>query len=198
MNSLKNLFAVLLFSSSLSFSALAQSTQKPDLELKVEIDNEKQEMDVIWPYCLENTVVSLMDNNLNVLKVKSLCKTNNRINISKWKRDLYYVKLEHYTGEAMISVMVDHETKIVTQKEQVIIDFEVTPNPAQSIVTVIGDEHELREAKLELMDATGKVIKNVQIQSSRTELDISDLANGIYFIRVEQQKGIGVKKIIKN
>lgn len=77
----------------------------------------------------------------------------------------------------------------------------VYPNPASGVVTV---EHHLNNqtgnANLLVSNAMGMVLKSISINSSgKMQVDISDLASGIYFYSIEENgnKSVAKKLIIK-
>ncbi|MEY3844210.1 MAG: hypothetical protein RL293_632 [Bacteroidota bacterium] len=72
-------------------------------------------------------------------------------------------------------------------------ELKIIPNPTQDFVTISGMSS---ESSLELKDFSGKIIRIIPINHSNTTIDLSDLANGIYFI-TESISGI-YAKIIKN
>lgn len=71
--------------------------------------------------------------------------------------------------------------------------LKIIPNPTQDFVTISGMSS---DTNLELRDFSGKIIRIIPINHSNTTVDLSDLANGIYFI-TESISGI-YAKIIKN
>lgn len=72
-------------------------------------------------------------------------------------------------------------------------ELKIIPNPTQDFVTISGMSF---DTNLELRDFSGKIIRMIPINHSNTTVDLSDLANGIYFI-TESISGI-YAKIIKN
>jgi len=74
----------------------------------------------------------------------------------------------------------------------------IHPNPATNSV-IISLEEPL-EGDIRVFDTSGKlVIYQADRSFSRSnELNISDLQNGVYFIRINSEKGIITKKLIKN
>jgi hypothetical protein len=77
--------------------------------------------------------------------------------------------------------------------ESAITELKIIPNPTQDIVIITGISSDVN---LELRDFSGKIIRIIPIKHSQTTVDLSDLANGIYFI-TESISGI-YAKIIKN
>ena len=70
--------------------------------------------------------------------------------------------------------------------------FSIYPNPASTYVQI--ESEKLQGENLQVLDITGKVLKQVSINKfNKLTIDISDLQNGIYFIKV----GADVKKFIK-
>ena len=68
-----------------------------------------------------------------------------------------------------------------------IADIQVFPNPTSDFLFIKNDKNTQNE--LYLFDASGKLLRRVQLESSTQKIDLSDLANGLYFyqIRVENQ-----------
>jgi hypothetical protein len=77
--------------------------------------------------------------------------------------------------------------------ESPITELKIIPNPTQDIVTITGISSDVN---LELRDFSGKIIRIIPINHSKTTVDLSNLANGIYFI-TESISGI-YAKVIKN
>jgi hypothetical protein len=72
-------------------------------------------------------------------------------------------------------------------------ELKIIPNPTQDFVTISGMSS---DTNLELRDFSGKIVRIIPVNHSNTTVDLSDLANGIYFI-TESISGI-YAKIIKN
>lgn len=72
-------------------------------------------------------------------------------------------------------------------------ELKIIPNPTKDFVTISGMSS---DTNLELRDFSGKIVRIIPIHQSNTTVDLSDLANGIYFI-TESISGI-YAKIIKN
>ena len=73
----------------------------------------------------------------------------------------------------------------------------VFPNPASGIVTIQTKGEEI--IKVEVLDITGKLIDERKGNStSELRLDVRQLSNGVYLLKVQTMKGEVVKKIFKN
>lgn len=64
----------------------------------------------------------------------------------------------------------------------------VFPNPASTSVQVLvnGD---LGDTYLDLYDAVGKRISTTRITALQTNIDLHDMANGIYFMKLRNGSG---------
>jgi hypothetical protein len=75
-------------------------------------------------------------------------------------------------------------------------DFKLFPNPVNSILN-IGSEFNIEKAQI--LDTNGRVIKEyTSVGKSITEINVSELNSGIYFINIHTEKGKSVKKFVKN
>ena len=80
-------------------------------------------------------------------------------------------------------------------KENADENFTVYPNPARSFLNV---EVKIENAELKLYDVSGSEIeiRVVSKNESKVKIDASNLATGVYFLKVKSHKGTAVKKII--
>ncbi|MCF8309619.1 MAG: T9SS type A sorting domain-containing protein [Bacteroidales bacterium] len=69
----------------------------------------------------------------------------------------------------------------------------VYPNPANDKLEIQLS----KKAKLEIRNARGQIIENLEMENTSTTLDITKYASGIYLIKAETDEGIMVKKFIK-
>ncbi len=67
--------------------------------------------------------------------------------------------------------------------DRVIIEFPVYSTKNKTTVTILGLD--------------GKLLKSLQIKRSKTQINISDLSAGVYIIKVTDNKGVAVKRFVK-
>ena len=83
----------------------------------------------------------------------------------------------------------------ITQNEKEVIEtgVNVYPNPAKDVLNVVNTE----PGNLKLYDVSGRLVKQQQvIEPTLQQLNISDLRNGLYLLRIENEKGTRSKKIV--
>lgn len=61
----------------------------------------------------------------------------------------------------------------------------VFPNPAADVVHVKFNAVNVATKKLQLMDLSGRIIKETSCRDNQTEINVAELANGIYFLNVQ-------------
>ena len=72
----------------------------------------------------------------------------------------------------------------------------VYPNPTTGELTI--NNGQLTIGNVEVFDVLGRMQKSRRAEVQNVVLDISDLPNGIYFLRITTDKGIVMQKVIKN
>ena len=73
------------------------------------------------------------------------------------------------------------------------------PNPTQSSLTIEISNSEVQLNQVEIMDLLGKVVKKEHFTGSTKTLNIGDLKNGIYMLRIHLNNGeIVNEKVVKN
>ena len=78
-------------------------------------------------------------------------------------------------------------------------EVQVYPNPARDVISVLLNEQISGQAQVELIDVTGeRVVVPTGISSHMVKLNVRDLADGVYFVRITDGGKQVVKKIVKN
>jgi hypothetical protein len=76
------------------------------------------------------------------------------------------------------------------------VEFVIYPNPATDLVQLEMDANTLLK-KVEITDLVGRVVAQPSTFTNN-QLDVSGLKSGVYFIKIDTNKGIGLKKMIIN
>ncbi len=72
------------------------------------------------------------------------------------------------------------------------------PNPAQNEITVTLNNGITLETAT-ILDVNGRIVQSHKFNNLTQEnIDISNLSAGVYFIKIQSNSGIGVKRIVKN
>ena len=70
------------------------------------------------------------------------------------------------------------------------------PNPAKEYVDIRVDG-DLNVTMMEVYDVYGKLINTVNVVENPTRINVSNLANGMYFVRVTTEAGAVTKTFVK-
>jgi hypothetical protein len=76
-----------------------------------------------------------------------------------------------------------------------VTEFAIHPNPSTGIVSIDGAE---QNGDLIITDVFGKIVFQTKVTGERTEIDLSNQLNGIYFVKVISENGITSNKIVVN
>lgn len=81
-------------------------------------------------------------------------------------------------------------------------DIQIFPNPANEQLQIEITERTNEELQLSVVDALGRLLINKQISvtngKSSQQIDVSNLAPGVYFIQLRDSKGTNTKRFAKN
>lgn len=96
------------------------------------------------------------------------------------------------TNEAATNIESTLKSAEVTKDESV----KLYPNPTKGDVNIDAGT---QIQSVEVYDAQGRIIqRQIGINAQRTRLNISDTHNGIYYFKINTDKGVAVEKVIKN
>lgn len=113
--------------------------------------------------------------------------------------EIFTVNLGFITSE----IVVDPDLHIISDKNLVWWDLGedpiyLFPNPAGDFLGIESSlPEQLHHASLEVIDMNGKAIYSAEAVDNAFYLNISELSAGIYFVKIQTESGIIMKKIIK-
>lgn len=82
-----------------------------------------------------------------------------------------------------------------TNKLEEQLEFSLYPNPTNGIVFIKSKE--LKNAKVDVFGINGSILLSKDINSTSSEINISNLASGIYLFKVKSENSEFVKRIVK-
>lgn len=94
------------------------------------------------------------------------------------------------SGGALVQLPVATSVSEFTNNS---LDFNVYPNPVSNKVYITGD---VKDMRVDIINATGAVVKSITGLSANS-IDVSELTNGNYFIKVTGNDTIGVRSFVK-
>ena len=80
-----------------------------------------------------------------------------------------------------------------------IADYELAtslyPNPNNGQFTVASEQGTVN--RVQIYDVYGKLLKTVEVNANTAELDVRELSAGMYFVRINTEKGVVTKSFVK-
>jgi hypothetical protein len=73
----------------------------------------------------------------------------------------------------------------------------VYPNPANNEIRIHYEGAQVNKGTSAITDATGQVVKVSKVNDDATRIDISDLAIGIYYLKIKTKDGYWISKFLK-
>ncbi|MBL0054363.1 MAG: T9SS type A sorting domain-containing protein [Bacteroidetes bacterium] len=81
------------------------------------------------------------------------------------------------------------------QKAETELSLNIFPNPTTDFVNITTENDE--QINLSVIDAQGKIIKQVQHSTDQTQIDFTQLQAGTYFIVAQSANSRNTYKVIK-
>ncbi|MCO5267485.1 MAG: T9SS type A sorting domain-containing protein [Brumimicrobium sp.] len=105
-----------------------------------------------------------------------------------FSNETHYYHFASYYTECFVYDVLDVKN---LQKELV----KIYPNPAKDFLTISNMQND--DMDVEITNNLGQTILNTKINSNQYKVDIRNLKNGVYFLKLKQGDTIQISKIIK-
>lgn len=105
-----------------------------------------------------------------------------------------------YVGTDADAVSIDDVSVLGTlgTKETLAAKFSTYPNPASSVVNV-SNTYNILLTNVNINDINGRTVKTLKVNNlSEIQMDIFDLSAGVYFMNIDTDAGVVVKKFVKS
>ncbi len=106
---------------------------------------------------------------------------------------IYYIGFYAYSDADMYRLYVDDVTVdfATDVNDMTAPNIAIYPNPANNVVTVENAEN----AQITIVNMVGQIVASQVVNSNRESINISDLSNGTYVIRIENGNEISTQKL---
>ena len=112
-----------------------------------------------------------------------------------WETYMYFMSDDtwyYYGGDHVALIRVEtrmQDDNAVALNE--FTDFSVYPNPTSGTATISN----VKGATVEVYNMLGKRVRMIENAEFQTDINLSDMAEGTYLVRVKTDKGVGMKKL---
>ena len=121
--------------------------------------------------------------------------TNSYIITGLAQNTTYQIQVQANCGDGNLSAWSEIITVTTTGIDNLSNSISLYPNPANDVVNVQSTMYNVQE--VEVIDVYGKVINVVNATDNLTHINVSGLANGMYFVRVTTDQGVVTKTFVK-
>lgn len=87
-------------------------------------------------------------------------------------------------------------TQTLKNNEYLASKLNVYPNPARNVINISNDVNAVMSA-IEMTDLNGRVVKTQDFNATTGQISVSDLATGVYMLKIKTDQGFAVKKVVK-
>ena len=84
----------------------------------------------------------------------------------------------------------------VKDKQQTRDNIHVYPNPAHDHVN-IEKSNRKKVLSIDILNSQGKLVESIKTNSPNPEINVKELAGGIYFLKIRSENGWKMKKFVK-
>ena len=100
-----------------------------------------------------------------------------------------------FEGSWMIRPVVNFKSPLISNfSEEIVIDFEIYPNPSHEKTVIYFDSR--LERSFKLLDVMGRIIRSFSSSDNKIDIYKRDLKRGIYFIQVTEGRKQRTETII--
>lgn len=104
---------------------------------------------------------------------------------------------DNYSGSAYYD-NIQTVSGVLGVEDQVASKFSVYPNPTSGLVTISNDNNSTLQS-VSITDLNGRNVKSLKLNGETTsQINISDLAAGVYMMNISSDQGSITRKIVKN
>jgi len=126
--------------------------------------------------------------------------TARTVDLSDYANETVYIAWRHHNADGFLLFVDDvvvAENATTGVKDVAASKLSVYPNPATSVVTVKGTDALV--SNVAIADINGRTVKTVKFAGvAEAQVNVSDLASGVYVMTIASDKGTTTQKIVKN
>ena len=111
----------------------------------------------------------------------------------------YEAQIEAHCTNGNTSGATEVITFTITGVDEYVLNNGISlyPNPASNYVEIRTNNEDINITSLNVYDVYGKLLRTINVTENPTRIDVSDLADGMYFVRISSDKGMVTKPFVK-
>ena len=116
-------------------------------------------------------------------------------NVSIPNKQSLYLHVQDSCGQSVLVEITSEMLQNRGKSTKTFLDISIYPNPTTGNITIQSPESKLQ--KVEVYDIFGKLLRITNANSFSADINVSDLAGGIYLARIYTDMGIKTKRFVK-
>ncbi len=189
-----------VYGDEMTFNTLPEEVQPCEVPTGLEASNiTKESFTVTWNNNANVSSWNIQYRPLNGQLSSAVANTNHYDFTNLTAETTYQVQVQANCGDGNLSEWSDilTVTTLVDGIESYLLNsIALYPNPANEYVDVRIDG-DVNVKSMEVFDVYGKLINTVNVIDNPTRINVSGLANGMYFVRVTTEQGVATKTFVK-
>jgi len=120
------------------------------------------------------------------------------LDISSFLGETVYVAFRHHDSTDEFAILIDAVEVVLTTmsvEDHLATSFSVYPNPATDMITVSNSLDAIENVTI--TDLNGRVVKEITLGTTQAQINISDLAQGVYILNATSNGKTITEKIVK-
>jgi len=74
--------------------------------------------------------------------------------------------------------------------------FTIYPNPSSSYLNLEMNKEQIQDLRLDIIDNNGQVIAKHIINSTHTQIDVSNLPSAVYYFNLNSSNGNKIERVV--
>lgn len=105
------------------------------------------------------------------------------------------VAINERWGYARLGAMTGNGCQVVGLEDEILSQIELYPNPTSDVLRV-SNPTQNSEVSLSILDASGTEVRKIN-NAQTSQVDVSDLSKGVYFLQMSSDKALRTEQFIK-
>ena len=190
-----------VYGNEMTFTTLEQGVEPCDVPTGLTASNiTKESFDVTWNNNANVSNWNIRYRQQNGQWTSATSSTNQYSVTGLAAETIYEVQVQANCGNNNLSdwsELLSVTTLVDGINSYLLNSIALYPNPANDVVNVECTMNNVQCLGIEVFDVFGKLINTVNVTENTTRINVSSLANGMYFVRVTTNEGAVTKSFVK-
>jgi len=114
--------------------------------------------------------------------------------VLNWEAHYFHFRMQNRYYYQLKNIMDNYANGLENIISPINTNVSIYPNPATNNLTIETTE----KSEIEISNIAGQILKTFNTTEKQTTIDVSNLPSGVYIIKAKTEKGVAVRKFVKN